>query len=72
MAEQLSVDPAFLASGVSTEERARVEAQLERAEALSAAHSYEDAVAAFRAVGQAVEESGSSALQARAGCPTAV
>ena len=66
LADQLGVDPAFLASGVSTEERARVEAQLERAEALSAAHSYEDAIAAFREVGQAVEESGSAALQARA------
>ena len=66
LADQLGVDPAFLASGVSTEERARVEAQLERAEALSAAHSYEDAITAFREVGQAVEESGSAALQARA------
>jgi tetratricopeptide (TPR) repeat protein len=66
LADQLGVDPAFLADGVSTEERVRVEAQLERAEALSAAHSYEDAIAAFREVGQAVEESGSSALQARA------
>ena len=30
LAEQLRVDARFLASGVSTEERARVEAQLER------------------------------------------
>jgi tetratricopeptide (TPR) repeat protein len=66
LADQLGVDPAFLASGVSTEERARVEAELERAEALSAAHRYEDAIAAFREVGQAVEESGSSALCVRA------
>jgi len=65
LADQLGVDPAFLADGVSTEERVRVEAQLERAEALSAAHSYEDAIAAFREVGQAVEESGSSALRVR-------
>jgi tetratricopeptide (TPR) repeat protein len=65
LAEQLGVDATFLASGVSTEERARIEAHLERAEALSAAHRYEDAVVAFREIGQAVEESGSAALQAR-------
>ena len=66
LAEQLGVDPAFLASGVSTEERARVEAELERAEALSAVHSYDDAIAAFRKVAHSIDESGSSALQARA------
>src|SRR6187401_3317042 len=38
LAEQLGVEPTFLASGVSTEERAKIEAQLERAEALSASH----------------------------------
>src|SRR6185295_11386742 len=59
LAEQLQVDPRFLASGVSTEERARVEAQLERAEALSASHSYEDAIAAFGEIAAAVQESGS-------------
>ena len=58
LAEQLRVDPRFLASGVSTEERARVEAQLERAEALSASHSYEDAIAAFGEIASAVMESG--------------
>ncbi len=66
LAEQLGVDPVFLASGVSTEERAKVEAQLERAEALSAAHSYEDAIAAFREVAPAIDESGSPTLQVRA------
>ena len=66
LAEQLGADPTFLASGVSTEERARIEAHLERAEALSAAHSYEGAVAAFREIGLAVEESSSAALQVRA------
>ena len=65
LAEQLRVDPRFLASGVSTEERARVEAQLERAEALSASHSYEDAIAAFGEIASAVQESGSHALLAR-------
>src|SRR6185436_11367119 len=60
------VDSVFLASGVSTEERARIEAELERAEALSAAHEYEDAIAAYRKVAPAADESGSAALQARA------
>ena len=50
---------------MSTEERARVEAQLERAEALSASHSYEDAIAAYGQIASAVEESGSHALLAR-------
>ena len=66
LAEQLGVDAVFLASGVSTEERARVEAELARAEALSAAHDYEDALAAFRQVALAVEASGSAALEVRA------
>jgi len=65
LAEQLGVDPVFLSSGVSTEERAKVEAQLERAEALSAAHSYEESIAAFRAAAPAAEETGSPALQVR-------
>src|SRR5580765_1783828 len=34
LAERLGVDPAYLGSGVSAEERARVEAALARAEAL--------------------------------------
>ena len=66
LAEKLGVDSVFLASGVSTEERARIEAELERAEALSAAHEYEDAIAAYREVAPAADESGSAALQARA------
>ena len=63
LAEQLGVEPAFLSSGVSTEERAKLEAQLERAEALSAAHSYDEAVEAFRAARPAVEETGSPAAR---------
>src|ERR671934_2178723 len=37
LAERLGADPGFLASGVSTDERSRVEAVLARAEALSGA-----------------------------------
>ena len=46
LAAQLRVDPAFLSLGVSTEDRTKVEAELARAEALSEAHSYEEAIAA--------------------------
>src|SRR5919204_3729560 len=44
IAARLGVDASFLASGVSADERARVEATLIRAEALSEDHQYDDAV----------------------------
>jgi tetratricopeptide (TPR) repeat protein len=66
LAERLGVDPAFLASGVSTEIRTKLEAELERAEALSAAHRYEEAVEAFRAVRPAVREAGVATVEVRA------
>jgi tetratricopeptide (TPR) repeat protein len=47
LAERLGVDPSFLSAGVSTEERAKVETLLARAEALSEAHEYADAVQVF-------------------------
>jgi tetratricopeptide (TPR) repeat protein len=47
IAERLGVDPTFLTSGVSTEERTKVEALLTRAEALSEAHKYVEAIDAF-------------------------
>ena len=50
LAERLRVDPAFISAGVSADERAKVEAILTRAEALSEAHRYEEAIAAFREV----------------------
>ena len=65
LADQLRVEPAFLSSGVSTDERAKLEAQLERAEALAAAHSYQEAVEAYDEARPAVEETGSPALVAR-------
>src|SRR5215216_7228580 len=46
LAQRLNVDPAFLSSGVSTDERGRVEALLARAEALTQAHEYKSAIAA--------------------------
>ncbi len=66
LAERLGVDPAFLASGVSTEQQAKLEAQLERAEALSAAHRYEEALDAYGALRAAVEEAGAPSIVVRA------
>jgi tetratricopeptide (TPR) repeat protein len=66
LAGQLRVDPVFLSSGVSAEERTKVEAQLERAEALSAAHSYDEAVRGFREATTGVRQTGSAALELRA------
>src|SRR5438445_7549455 len=44
LAASLGVDPAFLASGVSSDERARAEAVLARAEALVEKREYESAI----------------------------
>ena len=66
LAEQLRVDAVFLSSGVSTEERAKVEAQLERAEALSVSHQYDAALEAFAELRPSVEETGSPSLTVRA------
>jgi tetratricopeptide (TPR) repeat protein len=66
LAERLGVDPAFLASGVSTEERTKAEALLARAEALSGAHRYEEAIEAFDEARSGVAGTGSPALELRA------
>ncbi|MDW8338152.1 MAG: helix-turn-helix transcriptional regulator [Thermoleophilia bacterium] len=66
LAERLGVDAAFLERGVSVEEQTRVEAQLARAEALSEAHEYEDALGAFNEARAAVDALGSPALELRA------
>jgi tetratricopeptide (TPR) repeat protein len=66
LAAQLGVDPTFLSFGVSTEERAKLEAQLDRADALVASHAYEDAVLAYREVGAGLEPSSARSLQLRA------
>ena len=65
LAERLGVDQAFLSAGVSTEARTKAEALLARAEALSAAHSYEDAIETFRAARPSIEGTGASALEVR-------
>ena len=62
LADQLGVDLAMLSSGVSTEERTKVDAQLARAEALSATHSYDDAITAYRELRPFVEGTGAESL----------
>jgi tetratricopeptide (TPR) repeat protein len=49
LAQQLGVDPSFLQSGVSSDERSRIESALARGEALVEAHRAEEAVAQFAA-----------------------
>jgi transcriptional regulator with XRE-family HTH domain/Tfp pilus assembly protein PilF len=48
LADRLRVDHGFLSVGVSTEERTKIEVLLARAEALSEAHKYSEAIQAFR------------------------
>jgi transcriptional regulator with XRE-family HTH domain len=47
LAARLGVDPSYLESGVSADERGRIEAGLARAEALSEAHRYDEALTEF-------------------------
>ncbi len=65
LAERLRVDPAFISAGVSADERAKVEAMLTRAEALSEAHRYEEAIADFREVRPNVLGTDASSLELR-------
>ena len=66
LASRLEVDAGYLANGVSTDERGRVEATLTRAEALVEAHRYDEAVAEFEQVRPAVAATGAGELEARA------
>ncbi len=66
LADRLGVDAGFLASGVATDERARIEGALSRAEALYEAQEDEDAVAAFEPLAAAARASGVPELQVRA------
>ncbi len=65
LAAQLGVDAAFLASGVSNDERARAEAVLARAEALVGKREYESAIDEFARAVAAIVASGAAELQAR-------
>jgi tetratricopeptide (TPR) repeat protein len=66
LAERLGVDPAFLTSGVSTDERGRVETLLARADALAKSYRYKDAVEAYTEVRAAVAPLNSVELDVRA------
>jgi tetratricopeptide (TPR) repeat protein len=66
LAERLGVDASFLAHGVSVDERGRIEATLARAEALSAAHRYPEAIDEFAAALAAVHGTRSVELEVRA------
>jgi len=66
LAGRLGVDPTFLSSGVSGDERTRVEAALARAEGLIDAQRYDDAIAELEKVRPAVEATGIGHLRARA------
>jgi len=65
LAQRLNVDPAFLSSGVSTDERSRVEALLARAEALSKCYRYKEAVEAYEEARAAVSATNSVELDVR-------
>jgi len=65
LAGRLGVDPGFLASGVATDERSRVEAALARAEALHEARRFEEAGAELERVQLAALATGSVELEAR-------
>jgi tetratricopeptide (TPR) repeat protein/DNA-binding XRE family transcriptional regulator len=65
LAERLGVDPGFLASGVSADERGRIETALTRAEALTENHKYDEALEEVRNVRQSVLGIASPELELR-------
>jgi tetratricopeptide (TPR) repeat protein len=66
IAERLGVDPQYLEHGVSADVRARVEAKLAQAEALSEAHRDQEAVELFREAREEIGALGSVELELRA------
>jgi tetratricopeptide (TPR) repeat protein len=66
LADRLGVDGAFLASGVSSAERSRVEAVLARAEALSESNRHDEAIAEFDQVRPALRRAGAPEIELRA------
>jgi tetratricopeptide (TPR) repeat protein len=66
LAARLGVDPGFLANGVSTDERGRVDAALARAEALLEGRENEDALVAFQQLRSGVAATGLPELEVRA------
>jgi tetratricopeptide (TPR) repeat protein/DNA-binding XRE family transcriptional regulator len=66
LAKRLGVDPGFLANGVATDERGRLEGALARAEALIEANRDEEAAADYEPLVQAARATGLLELQVRA------
>src|SRR6266540_4039190 len=66
LAERLGVDPGFLANGVSTDERGRVDAALARAEALLEARRNDEALEEYENIRSAVLATGMPELEVRA------
>jgi tetratricopeptide (TPR) repeat protein len=66
LAAKLGVDPSFLEKGVSADERSRVEAMLARAEALTNAHRYDEAIEELDNSQTAVLATGAPELEYRA------
>ena len=66
LAAQLGVDAGFLANGVSSDERGRVDAALARADALVEARRNDDALAEFETIKPAVLATGLPELEVRA------
>ncbi|MDQ3894118.1 MAG: tetratricopeptide repeat protein, partial [Actinomycetota bacterium] len=65
LARRLGVDPSFLAQGVSTDERERVETALARAAALSESDRFSDALVEYDKIRAAVLATGSPQLEVR-------
>jgi tetratricopeptide (TPR) repeat protein len=65
LSSRLNIDPGYLAHGVSSEDRARVETMLARAEAHVQAREYPEALAVFADAKTAVVATGSADLAAR-------
>ena len=65
LASRLGVDSAYLANGVSVDERGRIEATLARADALTEAHRYEEATAEYENAQAAVAATASAELEVR-------
>jgi transcriptional regulator with XRE-family HTH domain len=68
LAQRLDVNAGYLADGVSTEQRERVEAGLARAEALAESDQFEEALAAYDELAATVAATASAELQVRAVC----
>src|SRR5213075_780840 len=66
LAARLGVDPGFLANGVATDERGRLEGALARAEALIKAESNDDAAAEYDLLVPAARATGVPELAVRA------